>query len=41
MIIRLKVNGFKDLVDVDVRFGPFSFSLMKSAKKMERKDKIL
>ena len=24
MIIRLKVNGFKNLVDVDVRFGPFT-----------------
>lgn len=24
MIIRLKANGFKNLVDVDVRFGPFT-----------------
>jgi predicted ATPase len=24
MIIRLKVKGFKNLVDVDVRFGPFT-----------------
>ncbi|GAG29107.1 unnamed protein product, partial [marine sediment metagenome] len=24
MIIRLKVNGFKNLMDVDVRFGPFT-----------------
>ena len=24
MLIRLKVSGFKNLVDVDVRFGPFT-----------------
>ena len=24
MLTRLKVNGFKNLVDVDVRFGPFT-----------------
>ena len=24
MITRLKVNGFKNLVDVDLRFGPFT-----------------
>jgi len=24
MIIRIKVKGFKNLVDVDVRFGPFT-----------------
>jgi predicted ATPase len=24
MIVRLKVNGFKNLVDVDIRFGPFT-----------------
>ena len=24
MLSRLKVNGFKNLVDVDVRFGPFT-----------------
>lgn len=24
MLTRLKVNGFKNLVDIDVRFGPFT-----------------
>src|SRR3982751_1506934 len=24
MLTRLKVNGFKNLVDVDIRFGPFT-----------------
>ena len=24
MLLRLKVNGFKNLMDVDVRFGPFT-----------------
>jgi hypothetical protein len=24
MLTRLKVNGFQNLVDVDVRFGPFN-----------------
>src|SRR5262245_12526827 len=24
MLTRLKINGFKNLVDVDVRFGPFT-----------------
>ncbi len=24
MLTRLKVNGFKNLMDVDVRFGPFT-----------------
>jgi len=24
MLTRLKVSGFKNLVDVDVRFGPFT-----------------
>ncbi len=24
MLTRLQVNGFKNLVDVDVRFGPFT-----------------
>ncbi|MBI5604166.1 MAG: AAA family ATPase, partial [Deltaproteobacteria bacterium] len=24
MLLRLKVNGFKNLMNVDVRFGPFT-----------------
>lgn len=24
MLTRLKVNGFKNLLDVDIRFGPFT-----------------
>ncbi len=24
MLTRLKANGFKNLVDVDIRFGPFT-----------------